>query len=228
MSEKHIELEPALDDKYDKYPPGGEPLDEEREYIRIAFIICIFAITITISSAITGIVVGSIKNSPTFIAFGLDASFDIIAGIFIIWRFSGRVSTKEEVENIQAKEKRAAVGIAIALIFIAIATLIQALIPLIEERPPTNDTLLYTVSSVLGLLLLLVSIIKFFIAYKLKSLALKQSGICNISGFFFISRCDYCQCSLWCRTQCVVFRWSFCHFDRFHYGRDRDTYNHYE
>jgi len=107
-----------------------------------------------------------------------------MAGTFIIWRFAGKANTKSEIDNIQHKEKRASIGIAFALCLVAIITAVQSIVHLVDQIPPVNDTLLFTVSSVLGFLLLIVSIIKFFIAYKLKSLALQESGVTNISGFF--------------------------------------------
>jgi len=144
----------------------------------------VVAFTITISSAVTGITVGTINQSSAFLAFGLDGSVDIFAGSFIIWRFSGRIQTETEVHMIQSREKRAFVGIAFALILIAIITAIQSVIHIAEHIPPINDRLLFTVSSILGFLLLVVAVIKFFIAYKIKSLALQESAITNISGFF--------------------------------------------
>jgi len=76
------------------------------------------------------------------------------------------------------------VGIAFALVIIGIATAIQAIIHLVNKDPPLNDTLLFAVSGILGTLLLIVSLIKFYIAHKLRSLSLKESGVTNISGFF--------------------------------------------
>jgi len=189
MSEpSSIELElPNDDDKtnvYTTYPSKEEQIQEEKRWIKLALYVCVIAFTFTITSAITGITVGVINNSSTFLAFGLDASCDIMAGSFIIWRFAGKANTQKEIDNIQHKEKRASIGIAFALILVAIITAVQSIVHLIDQVPPVNDTLLFTVSSVLGFLLLIVAVIKFFIAHKLKSLALQESGVTNISGFF--------------------------------------------
>eukprot|EP01124_Arcella_intermedia_P016985 TRINITY_DN23615_c0_g1_i1.p1 TRINITY_DN23615_c0_g1~~TRINITY_DN23615_c0_g1_i1.p1 ORF type:complete len:259 (+),score=59.23 TRINITY_DN23615_c0_g1_i1:22-777(+) len=159
-------------------------IGRERKLFKRALIICIMAFIITITSAFTGLAVGVINHSSAFLAFGCDALVDILAGSFIIWRFSGKMDTVKQVHHIEQKENRASVGIAFALVLIAVVTAIQAIVHLSGRDPPNNDTLLFIVSGVLGGLLLIVSLIKFWIAYKLKSLALKESGITNISGFF--------------------------------------------
>jgi len=175
---------PDTDTKKDQNPvkvPVDPKLDK---WLSFALAICVISLLITICSAVGGITVGVLFNSPTLLAFGLDGSLDILAGIFIVWRFAGKVSTPEEILNVQKKEDRASIGIACALIIIAIIAIAQSVYHLSHTDPPDTDPLLYIVAGVLGSLLLIVSLIKFYIAVKLKSLALHESGITNISGFF--------------------------------------------
>jgi len=166
------------------YTTGDADLEQEKMWFKRSLIVCIIAFTFTITSAVVGITVGVINNSSAFLAFGCDGFVDIFAGSFIIWRFSGTMETTQQILQIEQKETRASVGIAFALIVIGVATAIQAIVHLLNEDPPHNDTLLFVVSGVLGILLLIVALLKFYIAHKLKSLALKESGVTNISGFF--------------------------------------------
>jgi len=166
------------------YTTGDADIEDEKLWFKRALVVCVVAFTITVTSAVVGIAVGVINNSSAFLAFGCDGFVDIFAGTFIIWRFSGNMETKQQIIQIEKKETRASVGIAFALVIIGIATAIQAIIHLLNQDPPHNDTLLFAVSGVLGTLLLIVSLIKFYIAHKLKSLSLKESGVTNISGFF--------------------------------------------
>jgi len=163
---------------------NDDDIGREKRLFKQALLVCIVAFTITITSAVTGIAVGILKTSTAFLAFGCDGFVDIFAGIFIIWRFSGLMETAQQIRQIEKKETRASVGIAFALVLIGVVTAAQAIYHLVQSDHPTNDNLLFSVSGVLGGLLLIVSLLKFFIAHKLKSLALKESGITNISGFF--------------------------------------------
>jgi len=163
---------------------GGAGIEDEKLWFKRALIVSVFAFAITVVSAVVGIVVGIINNSSAFLAFGCDGFVDIFAGVFIIWRFSGHMETEQQMLQIDQRETRASVAIAYALLIIGIATAVQAIIHLLNQDPPNNDTLLFTVSGVLGGLLLIVALLKFYIAHKLKSLSLKESGVTNISGFF--------------------------------------------
>jgi len=166
------------------YTSNESDMDQEVLLLKRALLVCVVAFIITITSAIVGIAIGIINRSSAFLAFGCDAFVDIFAGSFIVWRFSGRTSTAEQVNIIEKRENRASIGIAFALVLIAIIASFQAISHLVDENPPQNDSTLFIVSGVLGVILLIVSLFKFWIAHKLKSLALKESGVTNISGFF--------------------------------------------
>jgi len=149
-----------------------------------ALIVCVVALVITVTCAITGITLGLLNDSSAFLAFGCDGAGDIFAALFILWRFAGKTETEEQLIAVKNKENRASVGIAFALVIIGIATIIQAIVHLADNEPPNDDALLFVVSGVLGGLLLAVSLVKFYLAYRMQSLSLRDSGISDISGFF--------------------------------------------
>jgi len=188
---------------------GDAGIEDEKLWFKRALIVSVFAFAITVVSAVVGIVVGIINNSSAFLAFGCDGFVDIFAGVFIIWRFSGHMETEQQMLQIDQRETRASVAIAYALLIIGIATAVQAIIHLLNQDPPNNDTLLFTVSGVLGGLLLIVALLKFYIAHKLKSLSLKESGVTNISGFFFVNGCLDCKWHLY-GGSLVVFGCNVC------------------
>jgi len=157
--------------------------DEQLKYAKMGFFVCCVAFFFTVSSSVIGIIVGIISNSSSFLGFGLDGSVDILGGIFIIWRFWGiTTATDKDIVNLEIKEKQATVLVAMALILVSLLLYTLGIYHLATLEPPTKDYILLIFSGTLGACLGVVAVMKFWIAHKLNSLALMESGVCNISG----------------------------------------------
>jgi len=124
-----------------------------------------------------GLVAGGILNSAALIAFGLSSLIGVVATLFVVWRFFG-IPDDYPVYKIEAREKKADVGVAFGMFVIATSIIIECTIHLATHTSPSRAKAVEIICAISIAVYFVLACIMTFIGYKLDSGTLKKDGLC--------------------------------------------------
>ena len=145
-----------------------------------AFQISIVSAIVTVIAFIAGLSISISTHSSATLGYSLENLVDLVSSLIVLWRFyGGDTANKEEL---QKREKRASIGIALLMVILAICVFSVAVEHLAEGHAPSALHQLISLSVPSLLIFLILGILKFNIAIKTQSPAMKKDAVCSLGG----------------------------------------------
>ena len=162
------------------YKDGVKKLipQELQRWRRLAIIVCIISIFITFVLSSTAFVSSAESHSSAAFAIAFDALLAIVSSSVVVWRFC----RKGEVSDCFEKERRACLIIAWCFIVSAILISGRAVATLLIDGIPQNPDAVLIIAIINTVCYFLVFIVKYCLAEKLQSSALRADSIDAITG----------------------------------------------
>jgi divalent metal cation (Fe/Co/Zn/Cd) transporter len=167
-------LHPDHDDIQER---RGELTDNEKFYTSIAKVVSVISTLIEMTACVGGLVAGGILNSAALIAFGLSSLIGVLATWFVLWRFFG-VSEGTPLYQIEAREKKADVGVAFGIFIIATAIVVESTVHLALHNSPSDAHIVEIICATSIAVYFTIGCVMMFVGYKLNSGTMKKDGIC--------------------------------------------------
>eukprot|EP00944_MAST-04C_sp_MAST-4C-sp1_P011346 g11346.t1 len=145
-----------------------------------AFQISIVSAVVTVIAFITGLSISISTHSSATLGYSLENLIDLISSLVVLWRFYGGDSVSSE--ELEKREKRASIGIAILMVILAICVFAVAVEHLGEGHAPSALHQLVGLSVPSLLVFLILGGLKFNIAVKTHSPAMKKDAVCSLGG----------------------------------------------
>jgi len=152
-----------------------------------AYVLSIISLAVTLVAAVGGIIAYKILDDSLLFVYGLENCVDFISSALVVWRFNkpGKGDDLARKALLEAREKRAEVGISIVLSILGFGSIIVASRDFFHGFEEEDDNKLWTLYY-LALASLLIfgglAIFKFRYADALKSPSLYKDGICSLIG----------------------------------------------
>jgi hypothetical protein len=148
---------------------------------REAFEISILSAAITLMAFIAGMVISASSHSSATLGYALENAVDLVSSLVVVWRFWGGGNSLSENE-LEKREKRASIGIAFMMVVLAVCVFSVAVEHLAEFHAPKDVHQLFALSVPSFLVFTFVGGLKWHIAIKTKSPAMKKDAVCSLSG----------------------------------------------
>lgn len=148
--------------------------------VREANILSWCSIVFTLAAVISGLIVGAKTNSAAELGFAIENGVDFISSLIVLWRFGGgRPIPSEELE---LRELRASVGIALSFVALAIVCTAVAVSHLKLNEPVTHVESLLALSIPSFIVFAVLGGLKLWVGISTKSYAMKKDAACSICG----------------------------------------------
>jgi len=177
--DKHTHNCPAREMSFDCTSPGP----------REAFAISVLSLVLTTAAAAAGIVLALRLGSTATLGFGLENLVDCVSSLLVAWRFwGGGEGTNEHM--LALREERAAIGIALCFVLLAIVVGGAALMEVLtghDAEPPGGDgeggsALLLLLTAPSAAIFAALGLLKLHIGAAVDSASLKEDGTCTLAG----------------------------------------------
>jgi len=145
-----------------------------------AFQISIVSAIVTVIAFIAGLSISISTHSSATLGYSLENLVDLVSSLIVLWRFHGGDTANKE--ELQKREKRASIGIALLMVILAICVFSVAVEHLAEGHAPSALHQLISLSVPSLLIFLILGILKFNIAIKTQSPAMKKDAVCSLGG----------------------------------------------
>ena len=145
-----------------------------------AFQISIVSAIVTVIAFIAGLSISISTHSSATLGYSLESLVDLVSSLIVLWRFHGGDTANKE--ELQKREKRASIGIALLMVILAICVFSVAVEHLAEGHAPSALHQLISLSVPSLLIFLILGILKFNIAIKTQSPAMKKDAVCSLGG----------------------------------------------
>lgn len=146
-----------------------------------AYVLSWVSMVCTILAFFAGLAISVITGSAATLGYSLENAVDTFSSALVLWRFWGGGTTVPEKE-LELREKRASIGIAMAFIILAIVVGSVASTHLAHEQEPTDLNLLVAISLPSIFVFLILGILKLIMGRGLNSASLVKDGICSVCG----------------------------------------------
>lgn len=161
------------------------PLDDHRKkrrinfrrYRRLALVVSVASVYITVILSISGFIVSFTSQSAGEFAFAADAILGSVSSIMIIWRF---YNSEEQLHP--EKDKKACFIISLCFIATAFIMLGDTIVNLAEEKKVRNTDAMVAISIIGFACFTALFMIKYWVAEKLHSKALKADSYDSAAG----------------------------------------------
>jgi divalent metal cation (Fe/Co/Zn/Cd) transporter len=135
---------------------------------------------VTLVAFIAGFTISISTNSSATLGYSLESLVDLVSSLIVVWRFhGGEATSKEELEK---REKRASIGIAGLMVILGICVFSVAIEHLSEGHAPSALHQLISLSVPSLLIFFVLGMLKFNIAIKTQSPAMKKDAVCSLGG----------------------------------------------
>lgn len=114
-----------------------EPTADQKKWTTAARVLSVLSTCIELTACVGGLVAGGLLNSAALIAFGLSSLIGVLATLFVLWRFFG-VEEGTPMHKIEAREKKADVGVAFGIFIIATAIVVESVVHLSLHNSPSQ------------------------------------------------------------------------------------------
>ncbi len=142
------------------------------------------SLVITLIAAIGGLVLSFELNSSLIFVYGLENVVDFASSAVVLWRFFKPDADLEREEVLQAREKRASIGISIILSFLGFFTIITSIEDFAagQEDLDTDLYILFYISFFSAAIFGVMTMFKVRYGTLLKSPSLKKDALCSAIG----------------------------------------------
>lgn len=148
---------------------------------REAYLICWISLVCTVIAIIVGFIVFVQTESSATLGFALENLVDTISSLLVLWRFWGGGATVPE-EELDRREKRADVGIAVSFVALAFIVGSDAVDHLTEREATTNTGALFALSGPSIVIFLVLGCVKMHLGLATNSQSLIKDASCSICG----------------------------------------------
>jgi divalent metal cation (Fe/Co/Zn/Cd) transporter len=145
---------------------------------REAFQISVVSALATLLAFIVGLVVSGSSSSSATLGYALENLVDLVSSLVVIWRFYGEVADDE----LEKREKRASIGIALMIILLSICVFSVAVGHLGEKHAPKSIHDLIGLSVPSFLIFSFLGFVKWRISNQLRSPAMRKDAVCSLAG----------------------------------------------
>lgn len=146
-----------------------------------AYVISWVSLVLTIMAFAIGLAVSAVSGSSATLGFALENAVDGISSALVLWRFWGGGRSIPEAE-LELREKRASVGIALAFVVLAITVGGTASAHLAEHNVPSNVAALLGISAPSVVVFSTLGAIKLHLGFATRSPSLKKDAACSLCG----------------------------------------------
>ena len=146
-----------------------------------AYLISWVSLALTGAAFVIGLVVATSSNSSATLGFALENAVDGISSALVLWRFWGG-GHSIPVAELELREKRASVGIALAFVVLAFTVGGTASAHISEHSVPSNVAALLGVSAPSVVVFAVLGVIKLHLGYATRSPSLKKDAACSLCG----------------------------------------------
>lgn len=151
--------------------------DSQKKWTMAAKIFAILSTIIELTACVGGIVAGAILDSASLIAYGLSSFIGVVATLTVLWRFFG-VSPDTPLYEVEAREKKADVGVAFGVFVIATAIVIESTVHLAKRSSPQQAQAVEIICAISIGVYFCLGVCMLTIGYKLESGTMKKDAIC--------------------------------------------------
>ena len=146
-----------------------------------AYIVSWISLALTGLAFVIGLAVATTSNSSATLGFALENAVDGISSALVLWRFWGG-GHSIPVAELELREKRASIGIAIAFVALAVTVGGTASAHIAEHNVPGNVAALLGVSAPSVVVFAVLGAVKLHMGFATKSPSLKKDAACSLCG----------------------------------------------
>ena len=146
-----------------------------------AYLISWLSLALTGLAFVIGLAVATSSNSSATLGFALENAVDGISSALVLWRFWGG-GHSIPVAELELREKRASVGIAIAFVVLAVTVGGTASAHISEHSVPGNVAALLGVSAPSVVVFTVLGAVKLHLGFATHSPSLKKDAACSLCG----------------------------------------------
>jgi hypothetical protein len=146
-----------------------------------AYIVSWISLALTGLAFVIGLAVATTSNSSATLGFALENAVDGISSALVLWRFWGG-GHSIPVAELELREKRASIGIAVAFVALAITVGGTASAHIAEHSVPSNVAALLGVSAPSVVVFAMLGSVKLHMGFATKSPSLKKDAACSLCG----------------------------------------------
>ena len=146
-----------------------------------AYLISWVSLALTAAAFVIGLAVATSSNSSATLGFALENAVDGISSALVLWRFWGG-GHSIPVAELELREKRASVGIAIAFVVLAVTVSGTASAHIAEHSVPGNVAALLGVSAPSVVVFAVLGVVKLHLGFATHSPSLKKDAACSLCG----------------------------------------------
>lgn len=146
-----------------------------------AYLISWVSLALTGIAFVVGLIVATSSNSSATLGFALENAVDGISSALVLWRFWGG-GHSIPVAELELREKRASVGIALAFVVLAVTVGGTASAHISEHSVPSNVEALLGVSAPSVVVFAVLGAIKLHLGFATHSPSLKKDAACSLCG----------------------------------------------
>lgn len=139
------------------------------------------AMAVDFVTAVIALAAGAHIHSAALVGYGLEALVDMIASIFVLWRFWNTADSEAGARANEDRELRANVAIAFIFIIVSIITCADAVEHLATGKHPENSVLIMVFSLITMLLLGGIGCVKWWLNSHIHSKALEQDAMASFA-----------------------------------------------
>lgn len=167
-----------LDDDYLLHKEKQLPTQLMDKWRKAALAVSYASVFTTFVIGVSAFVISSLAKSSAAFGFAFDSFLDVCSSLVVIWRFCGAVGKTYSWE----RERRACIAIGVLFILSATGIFIRALRSLVVEKHPIRFSGIEAISGVSLAAFTTLAWMKFIIAEKLHSEALRTDAFNSTAG----------------------------------------------
>jgi len=152
-----------------------------RSWVSVAFTLSWVSLVLTIIAFVCGLVVSGVTSSSATLGFALENAVDFLSSALVCWRFWGGGKAVPEAQ-LEQREKRASVGIAISFVILAFVVGGVAIGHLSTHERPSDVTVLIALSVPSAIAFGLLGGLKMWVGQATSSASMKKDAACSLCG----------------------------------------------
>ena len=145
-----------------------------------AYNVSVASLILTVCAFCAGLAISIHSSSSAALGYALENGVDAIGSVLVLWRFWGAGTVSEA--QLELREKRADVGIAIMFVLLGWLVAINGMATLASHEEADNHSFLLGLSVPSAFLFGFLGFYKLRIAHEVDSMALRKDGFCSLAG----------------------------------------------
>ena len=145
-----------------------------------AYNVSVASLILTVCVFCAGLAISVHSSSSAALGYALENGVDAIGSVLVLWRFWGAGTVSEA--QLELREKRADVGIAIMFVLLGWLVAINGMATLASHEEADNHSFLLGLSVPSAFLFGFLGFYKLRIAHEVDSMALRKDGFCSLAG----------------------------------------------